>query len=303
MLASCIKKQEAMLSTEELRERDILALHIAVMPAMSCLPVFYAQRLGMTDSAGLDIRLVKYQSQMDIDTAICRGHADIAFSDIIRSLRMYGKVTPFLGTQENVSMIAIKGKRVKKVNQMSEKMIAVSRLCITDFWCDQMLDSARMSHDSIYRPQINDITLRAEMIRTGLLDGAMMCEPYSSWMIMEGNKRLFRTDKKSPQMASWVIADSIKTDSFRLSQVRTFIDVYKSAIEKINKGELTDTVRRILVEEYGLPSAAVDSIKLSSITQPFAVRESDINTSMIWLQKRKALPKGAKAEVFKLDMQ
>ena len=54
MLASCVQKQEAMLSDTEGSRADSLALHVAVMPAMGCLPVYYACMTGLADSAGLE---------------------------------------------------------------------------------------------------------------------------------------------------------------------------------------------------------------------------------------------------------
>ena len=84
ILASCAHKQEAILSVQEDKKTDSLALHIALMPTLGCLPIYYAQRTGIADSLKLDICLLRYTAQMDIDTAIVRGHADIAYTDIIR---------------------------------------------------------------------------------------------------------------------------------------------------------------------------------------------------------------------------
>ena len=155
---------------------DSTALRVAVMPTMGCLPLFYAVSSGLADSLGMDIALLRYQAQMDIDTAILYGHVDIAFTDLIRSQRLAKQVSlsPLASCDEQLSLISLKTKRVKRINQMKEQMIAISRLSATDYWCDRVLDSTRTNHDDIYRPQINDVQLRAEMLRQGLIDAAMM---------------------------------------------------------------------------------------------------------------------------------
>ena len=288
MLASCAHKQEAMLSVAEAGKTDSLALHVALMPTLGCLPIYYAQRTGITDSLHLDIRLMRYTAQMDIDTAIIRGHTDIAYTDIIRTIRLSDSVslTSLLAADEPLTMVAQKGKKVKKMKQMSEKMIAICRLCATDYWCEKMLDSAKISQDSVYRPQINDVKLRGKMICNGLLEGAILEEPYASWAIMEGNKELIRTQDKSFQFAVWVIADSLQKDNRKNKQIRKFISAYNTAVENINKGLYADSLRSILLKDYELPEAVVDSLKLTPIKQPAIPQKKDVEEAISWLSSR-----------------
>ena len=177
-------------------------------------------------------------------------------------------------------------------------MIAICRLCATDYWCEKMLDSAKISQDSIYKPQINDVKLRGKMICTGLLEGAMLEEPYASWAIMEGNKKLERTQDKSFQFAVWVIADSLQKDKRKIKQIRKFISAYKTAVENINKGLYADTLRAILLDEYELPASAVDSLKLTPIKQPAVPQIKDVEEALTWLSSRNITPKKFKPDTF-----
>ena len=288
MLASCAQKQEAMLSVAETKQADSLALHVALMPTLGCLPIYYAQLTGITDSLDLDIRLLRYSAHMDIDTAIIRGHADIAYSDIIRAIRLSDSISlsSVFSIEEPLTMVAQKGKKIKKLSQMNEKMVAICRLCATDYWCEKMIDSAKISQDSIYKPQINDVKLRGKMMCTGLLEGAMLEEPYASWAIMDGNKKLERTGENSFQFAVWVITDSLKKDNRKKEQIRKFISAYKIAVENINKKLYADSLRSILLKEYELPAAIVDSLKLAPIKQPLVPQRKDIEEAVNWLSGR-----------------
>ena len=300
MLASCAHKQEAMLSVADAKKADSLALHVAVMPTLGCLPVYYAQLTGITDSLDLDIRLLRYSAQMDIDTAIARRHADIAYTDIIRAIRLSDSVsvTSFLANEEPITLVAQKGKKVKKMQQMSEKMIAICRLCATDYWCEKMLDSAKISLDSIYRPQINDVKLRGKMMRTGLLEGAMLEEPYASWAVMEGNKKLMQTQGMPSQFAVWVTTDSIGKDNRKTEQMRKFIAAYEMAVENINKGLFADSLRSILIKEYEMPDSVADSLKLTPIKQPFIPQKKDVEEAVTWLSGRNITPKKFNSNAF-----
>ena len=288
MLASCAHKQEAMLSVADSTQTDSTALRVALMPTLGCLPIYYAKLTGITDSLKLDIQLLRYSAQMDIDTSITRGHADIAYTDMIRAIRLSDTASTisFLAIEEPITMVAQKGKRVKKMKQMSEKMIAICRLCATDYWCEKMLDSAKISQDSVYRPQINDVKLRAMMMCTGLLEGAMLEEPYASWAIWEGNKKLLQTQEESFQFAVWVTKDSLRKDNPKTEQTRKFITAYKTAVENINKGLYADSLRSILIREYVIPESVVDTLQLKPIKQPFIPRRKDVDEAVNWLSSR-----------------
>ena len=283
LLVSCSHRQEATQFDADSTGIDTTVLCVAVMPAMSCLPVFYAEKSGLADSLGLEMELIRYHAQMDIDTAIIYGHVDIAFTDLIRQTRLSKQVnlTPIASCDEPLSLISLKTKRVKQVNQMKEQMIAVSRLSATDYWCDRLLDSTRTSYDDIYRPQVNDVWLRAEMLRQGLIDAAFMGEPYATWMTMLGHKRLFQSGGKQPQLYAWAACKSATK-----AQQKAFRNVLDEATERMKKASEAALLRDILKQEYQLPPALVDTFALQPVKRPSAIRTTDLEEAQQWLSKR-----------------
>lgn len=248
----------------------------------------------MADSAGLDIRLLRRASQTDADTTLAAGSAHAGLTDMARAIQLCAsprRAAAFMAVDEPLSMVAMKGKRVKRLLQMREKMIALTRLSALDYWCDRMMDSARMDTDQIYRPQINDVRLRADMVRAGLMEGAMTGEPYATWLAALRHRRLYRTPKDAPRLFVWVMADSLREDTLRLRQVRLFGKVYADAVRRINRGEARDTVRAILRQEYGLPAAAADTLRLPLIGDPEPPDEAALEETARWLRRRGRLPK------------
>lgn len=263
---------------------DSTALRVAVMPTMNCLSVFYAERSGLADSLGLKMKLLRYQAQMDIDTAIVYGHVDVAFTDLIRVCRLSEQVpiTPFAGCDEPLSLISLKTKRVKQVNQMKEQMIAVSRLSATDYWCDRVLDETHTSYDDIYRPQVNDVRLRAEMLRQGLIDAAMMGEPFATWMTMLGHKRLFQSKDKQPRLYAWAACNSATAE-----QQKAFRQLLDSATVLLSDGMAEDILRDILKQEYELPPALADTLMLPPLAPITDIRPADTEKAAKWLAEKK----------------
>lgn len=299
MLASC-NKQEAMLSNEELKTLDSLALKVAVMPVMDCLPVYYAQRTGLMKEMDLNVSLKEFNAQMDIDTAIVNGSVEVAYTDLIRMVRLTKDakgIQAIMQAQGAYSLIAIKGKRVSKLNQMKERMIGITRLSATDYWCDELIDRNKsLTENDIYRPQINDVQLRAEMLKTGLIDAAIVPEPYATWMKILGNKILFESDKKAPLLGTWVVTDHRQIGKRKHDQVKKFVEAYNQAVEDMNNGVMTDTIKAILHQTYRIPKAICDTMRLEKMVPATLPSAKDLETACNFLKKRERMPEGLKTD-------
>ena len=298
VLASCTK-QEATLSCDEARALDSMALHIAVMPVMDCLPVYYAHRAGILDEVGLDARVHSYTATMDVDTAFTGGHAQIAYCDLIRALRLRQDtpLSAFMQTQGRFSLVTLKSKRVSKVRQMKERMIAITRLSAVDYWCDALIDSTKeLAQEDVYRPQINDVHLRSEMLRTGLLEAAILPEPYATWMREVGNRELFDSSRDTMLLGTWILrADSTFTQE-RAQQAKLFVEAYNKAVDGLNQHLLPDTVKAILCQIYGLPPALADTLQLDSFCHATLPKQGDVKIAAAWLRGRNRLPRDAQPD-------
>ena len=175
--------------------------------------------------------------------------------------------------------------------ELKEKMIAISRLSISDYWCDKMVDTSEVSHQDFYRPQVNDITLRTDMLRTGLIDAAILPEPYAQWMVSEGHKKLKETSQGNVQMGTWIIRRDSIGNSICEAQVKQFIDIYKQAVKEINEGNNPGIVKEILSQEYGIPTFVVDSLKLPVISEGRPITQKEIDEAAKWLTEREREPK------------
>lgn len=296
-LASCTKR-EATLSTEEATRRDSTALHVAVMPTWGCLPLYYAESAGLLADSGANIQLMRYTAQMDIDTALARGHAEAGYSDLIRLLRLNRetKLQAVLTIDEPMALVAVKGRRVEKVHQLKEKTVAISRLCITDYWCDRLLQPASDEAETFYRPQVHNVRLRTDMLRTGLIDAAILPEPYASWMDQTGNKVLKRSGEKDARLAVLAITRWAARKPLA-AQVAQLATIYNRAAKQMTEAEAAQTLRTILMREYGLPAEVADTLALQPALE--AGRQTvatDFEPATKFLTERELLPKGLVAD-------
>lgn len=254
-LTSC-NRQEVVLSEDELRRQDSLALHVAVLPVEACLPLYLAESIGLADSLGLDLRLIRCESLMDIDTAYFNRHIEVAWEDRLR-VEQYSRQSPgflhrdsingtdtmWLHTPTHLYLLASRQSKIKRLSQLTEKMIAVTRWSAVDSFCNIAIDSAHINQYDVYRPQVNSLKLRMRMLRENLVECAVLPEPYATWAKKEKHRVLFSTEHAADSSAlaqleyatGFFSTRQTLADSLRRKQTEQLRKVYIRAKEILDR--------------------------------------------------------------------
>lgn len=295
------------LSNEEQAQRDSAALHVALMPVHDCFPAFYAQRMGIYDRLGLDLRILTLQAQLDTDTALTRGRAELIYSDLARAIFMQQDTTPLravAATEGTLQLITARRGRVRQLNQLKERMVAVARHSITDYWSDRLTDTARMVRADIFRPQINNVRIRTDMLCNGTMDAAFLPSPFAEEALLRGNTLNFTTRDLSPCLTAFVATEKAATDSCRQRQIRLFLQGYDEAVEALNKGGIRDTLVAMYKQLFMTPDTLVDSILRATprYTPIAAPQQSDAEAALQWLKSRGKVKKGYSADSLLLPL-
>lgn len=157
-------------------------LRMAVMPTMDCLPLYLAADKQWFDTTQVDLRLHTFTAQMDCDTAFAGGSVDATVSDIFRIERLKKLGTDaeyFTGTNAYWLLLADRSARVKRISQMGDKMIAMTRYSVTDYLTDEALRGQKMKNPA-YKVQINSVNVRLQMFRNHEMDAAWFTEPQAT---------------------------------------------------------------------------------------------------------------------------
>lgn len=257
-LASC-NGQEAMLSDAD--TRDSSALYVAVMPIEDCLPLYLAEQRGLGDTLGLKLRLLRYDALMDIDTAYILRHADVAWEDSFR-LAQYHRQTPnfataaalkeadtlWMPTEGRWCFIASRKGKIKKLEDLHERMVGISRWSLADTLCTVVVNQAGVNQQDVYRPQINNVKLRMRMLRENLLDAAILPEPYASWAKAEKHRILFEYPKDivpsdtvmgKTRLKGFFVRQEFLKDTMRCRQLELLHKVYRQAQDILEREGLS----------------------------------------------------------------
>ncbi len=293
MLASCTKR-EAMLSNAASQGDDSLKFCIAIIPVMDCLPFYYAKQKGMLDSLGFDIQLLVYSSMMDADTALLHRHAQMAYTALphIREMEQrYGRqFTPVIQCWGTYHLMLSPKSKIKKAEQLNEKLVALSRNNTADWWSDSVLLRAKMSPSAIFRPQFNNVALRTSMLTHELVDAALLPQPHATAARLAGCSQLSAMPDTMPGLNIFSTPSWTASDSLRKQQLKCIIQVYDKVIETLNESPDSTLIRKILLKDMKQPMEHINSIAIPRFHKAIAPTQAQRNKADAWLDGRTLKP-------------
>ena len=230
------KELQAERQAQKLAEREAYqkAYKIAVMPTMDCLPAYLLKDSLLYDTAKVDIRLCKFNAQMDCDTAMIGGSVQAAFSDLVRTERLKhrNKVLMHYLTDTNLKwqLIADKDSKLKQLSDLSDKIVAMTRFSGTDLLTDMAVKKAKPKYQ-VFRVQVNDVLVRLAMLQNHEIDAYWFAEPQITKALSADNNSLFNSEDAGVHLGVVAIMDKVR----RQDEEAAFAAAYDKAVEQINK--------------------------------------------------------------------
>lgn len=264
---------------------DSTALRVALLPTADCLPLYYAARSGLFDSLKVKVVLRSFEAQADCDTALLGSSADISASNLATALLQYARSpeTALLMRTQGRWSVAVSGVlRIKKPDLLKHRMIAVARNSASDQVSAEVMEKAGLGYDDAFRPQINSLPLRAAMLDNNQVDAAALPEPWSSAARAAGHRVVFASEA---QPGCIVVKKSILSDKGKTETLRRFVRAYNAAVSALNKKGKA-AVRTVLLKDYKLTPAAVDSFKLPAYVAAEAPKPEEADRALRFLKSR-----------------
>ena len=231
MVVSCGKSDKELQAEREAYQK---AYKIAVMPTMDCLPAYLLKDSLLYDTAKVDIRLCQFNAQMDCDTAMIGGTVQAAFTDLVRAERLKhrSKVLMHYLTDTNLNwqLIADKESKLKKLSDLSDKIVAMTRYSGTDLLTDMVVKKAKPKYQ-VFRVQVNDVLVRLAMLQNHEIDAYWFAEPQITKALAGDNNALFNSQDAGVHLGVVAVMDKVR----RQEEEAAFASAYDKAVELINK--------------------------------------------------------------------
>ena len=266
-------KSESEIAREAFTQ-DSAALKIAVTPTLDCLPVFVADEEGLFQECGVSVRLRLYQAQMDQDTAMIRGRVEAMTTDLVRAewMRREGTMLRYVAaTPLSWQLVSNPPARIKQLSQMDDKMLAMTRHSATDMLSLMVIDSVRLDRDRVFRIQVNDVSVRLNMLLSGVMDAMWLPEPQATIARNSGSPMIYDSRGSGMQMGVVAFSEEALADTTRQSQMSSFIEAYNMACDTINSRGLPQFAKllgRICGVNAELLDSLPDNISFQHASQP-----------------------------------
>jgi NitT/TauT family transport system substrate-binding protein len=262
------------------------SLSIGVLPDVDSIPVIIAQQNGYFRKEGLDVRIEKFKSAQDRDSALQTGNIDGAISDILAAaFASDGGFEVKITSMTNGSYKLLAGKHLGEaaISDLSGKSIAISKNTIIEYSTDKMLSENGMKPDEVNKTIIPQIPVRLEMLNNGKIDAATLPEPLASSAVKAGARILDSTDKLD--INPGVLLFTGKSVQSKAPEIRAFYKAYNSSVEYLQREHLSSYVD-ILVKEAGFPASVKDVLTLPAYTKAALPAKKDFNAVIEWLKTK-----------------
>ncbi len=222
---------------------------------------------------------------MDCDTAMIGGSVQAAFSDLVRTERLKhrNKVLMHYLTDTNLNwqLIADKGSKLKKLSDLSDKIVAMTRYSGTDLLTDMVVKKAKPKYQ-VFRVQINDVFVRLAMLQNHEIDAYWFSEPQVAKALSADNNSLFNSEDAGVHLGVVAIMDKIR----RQDEEIAFAEAYDKAVDQINKHGVkyySDLIQKYMKVDEAVVRALPD-IKYTKIGPP---RKADLLMARNYLNSGK----------------
>ena len=214
------------------KDSDSAVIHIAVLPTEECRPFYVAQQRGLFDSLGVVVKLDTFMAAMDADTAFMNNKVHLLVSDSLKarylnSIAKRDSILSIITDTLRLSMLTGKPTRIKAISSMKEKIVAVTRNSALDYFADKTMDQAKIKREYLNRPQINNISLRADMLNQNQYDGAILPEPFATQCEEKGDYRI--NSIKAPLMRVLVKQGVMKKRKHDIERIKEAYTIAKYA--------------------------------------------------------------------------
>lgn len=278
-------------SFSDKEEADSFSLRVALTPTIDCVPFLYAYDRGFYHDKDLSVKFYVLNSLLDCETAMRNKNADIVSGDLIKAVKNQQsdkqRITVVMATEACWKLLASREVRMKKLSQLKDRTMAVARFTVTDYLSDVYAKRGNLNPNEIYRPQINDVALRAQMLNEKQIETAVLPEPQATIACVYGNKVASReTEKDGYGLGCLMGYDNVLWSEKKRGHVQTLLAGYDWAAAELNRKGIS--YRDSILLKYNMVKdvKVLKRIKWPTYRKSILADPADLNKAIVFLKSR-----------------
>lgn len=264
-------------------------LRVAVLPTADALPLFYASATGLLDSLTQGrVALLRFTSAADVDTALAGGSADGALTDLVAlhyGNARGGQLVAVAATDGPWALVSCGTLRIRAVDKLKGRMVAVARYSAADAALAEALAAAGLAYGDVFRPQINDLGLRATMLNGNQVDAAVLPQPQATAARLSGHRVLAAPALRDVRPGCVAFSRSALEHKAKARAVVALLKACNAAADSLNAGAAARQADA-LAADLGVSRAVFDSLRLPRYSHAALPRKADVDRARTYLRQR-----------------
>lgn len=269
------------------RKTTPLTLKIGAMSSMDYLPFVVAEKMGMYDSLGLELDIVKFFSANERDAAFQAGSIDGTVIDYTGAALQHAKGIPLGVVMKLDGYFTLVGQPKQEAASLKGMNIGIARHTVIEYSTDYILQKAGLTEADVTKTEINKIPLRTEMLLRGELDATVLPDPFMTKCLSQGFSSIANTKDLGISVTGLML--SKKALEEKGGALALLIEGYNLAVDYILSHPVED-LTAILVEDAGMEPSLVGFMPLPAFTHAEMPREQDLQAVFDWLKKKELVP-------------
>ena len=269
-------------------DRRLPSLKIGAMSSMDYLPYVVAEKMGIYDSLGLEVQIVKFFSANDRDAAFRAAQVDGTVIDYTGAAIQHAAGMPLaLITAHDgyFEMMATGG--LSTMEDLRGKKVGVSRNTVIDYSTDLMLRAAGMEPTDVEKPEVNKIPLRLEMMLGGELDGSVFPDPFITIAKSKGFASLSSTKSLGISVTGTMMRREALDE--KSESVKLLLEGYNLGVDYLLSHPRSEW-QSIIVEDAGIPEGLADRVTLPEYRHATLPSAKDMEETLAWLHEQDLVP-------------
>lgn len=269
-------------------------LKIGILPTEDSMPMLVGQKNGYFAAENVELELVKFQSTVELSSAMQSGALDGMMNDMVVASMIKDsgqalKVTSItLGAtpQEGRFGIAVSPQSgIKTMADLKGKQVGISFNSIIEYVTDGLLAENGMLPTDIEKVAVPKLPVRLELLMSSKIDAAVLPDPLLKFAEFQG-ATIIAADTQAILSQSVLIFDQKTLDGKR-DALQAFYRAYAKSVDDLNNHP-TD-YQQLLIDNVNIPAPLAKDYQMQHYPQPQVPNEADVDKLLEWMRQKELL--------------
>jgi NitT/TauT family transport system substrate-binding protein len=273
------------------------SLKVAVLPVIDSLPMYVALQEGYFEKYDLAVELVPVGSAPERDQLVAAGQVDGMINELLSTIMnnrdetavqvvRYGRAAT---TETSLfSILSSQQSGITTLDGLKGKKIGISEGTVIAYLTDRLLELEGFTADEIQTVAVPKIPDRMALLGNGELTAAMMPEPLSTLLALQG-AQIVLDDTSHPEISYSTIAFRKAALDEKPQAVMHFLAAIEDAVTAIN--EDPGKYEQVLIDNNILPPPLHGNFEVPRIITAGVPTQAQFDDVLAWAQEQGMLEK------------